>query len=231
MARKPPLHRKGHPAEPIPPWTAWPVPTPSVATATASAAAISAWSSGPASTSASAACTAPPAAIASASARGRSCDTPRSTKRPSSASSTRRGIRRAPSRRAGPHPAPPRRHHSSRRCRPSLAAHHTDLPCTHPDGHSHIPAWTSTRVETTGCRRLDYVGPRDFPASSGLSLIVNAVLTDFEVVTIPLAHAGFVERGDLAECFGSSSCAVGADIGWCRTTRPRSRTDESSVRR
>jgi hypothetical protein len=36
-------------------------------------------------------------------------------------------------------------------------------------------------------------------------------LADFEVVTIPLAHAGFVERGDLAECFGSSSCAAGAD--------------------
>jgi hypothetical protein len=43
-----------------------------------------------------------------------------------------------------------------------------------------------------------------FSDRGGLSLIVAAFSADFEVVTIPLAHVGSVERGDLADCFGSS---------------------------
>src|SRR4051812_26874582 len=80
--------RKGRAAEPIPIGPAWPAPTPTVATSITSVPATSVWSSGSASSSTSDACTAPPAAIASANAKGPCCGTPRSPRRPSSASSS-----------------------------------------------------------------------------------------------------------------------------------------------
>ena len=71
----------------------------------------------------------------------------------------------------------------------------------------------------------------DFRALPDLWLIVRVGFDRFSECDQGICAASLIDRKGFAAGFNLSSCAACADIVGCRASRPRSRTDESRVRR